>query len=56
MEQLILKTISRSLTDWKVIRNNWHGFTKEKLINFYDEMTGQVEQWERSGHSLSKLQ
>lgn len=56
MQQLILETIFRSLTDCKVIRNNQHGFTKEKLTNFYDEMIGQVEQWERSGHSLSELQ
>lgn len=41
-EQLILETISRCLKDWKGIRNNQHGLTKEKLINFWDEMTGLV--------------
>lgn len=41
-EQLILETIFRCLKDWKGIRNNQHGFTKEKLINFWDEMTGLV--------------
>lgn len=42
MEQLILETISRCLKNWKVIKNNQYGFTKEKLINFYDEKTGLV--------------
>lgn len=56
VEQLILETTSTCLEDWKVIRNNQHEFTKEKLINFCDEMTGLVEQWESRGEGLPKLQ
>lgn len=36
MEQPMLETICRFLKDWKVLRNNQHAFTKQKLINFCD--------------------
>ncbi|KAK4816388.1 LOW QUALITY PROTEIN: hypothetical protein QYF61_016705 [Mycteria americana] len=48
MEQLILETIYRQLTDKKITRSGQCGFTKGKscltnLITFYGEMTGLVD-------------
>jgi len=48
MKQLIVETISRH-TDKKIIRSIQYGFTKGRscltnLINFYDEMTGLVDE------------
>ncbi|KAK4826732.1 hypothetical protein QYF61_010985 [Mycteria americana] len=48
-EQLILETISMLMNDTKIIRSSEHGFIKGKscltnLINFYDEMTGLVDE------------
>ena len=47
MEQLILETICRHIQDEKIIRSSQHGFIKScmiKLIKFYDEMVGLVEE------------
>jgi len=47
MEQLILGPISRPIKDKKIIRSSQHGFIKScmiKLIKFYDEMVGLVEE------------
>ncbi|KAK4828882.1 hypothetical protein QYF61_001440 [Mycteria americana] len=52
--QLILETISRHTKDEKIIRSRQHGFTNWKscltnLINFYDEVTGLVDEWRAVG-------
>ncbi|KAK4830476.1 hypothetical protein QYF61_011200 [Mycteria americana] len=49
MEQLIPETISRHIKGKKIIISSQHGFTQGKscltnLTNFYDEMTGLVDE------------
>ena len=49
IEQLSLETISMPFKDKKIIRSSQHSFTNAELcmtnlINFYDEMTGLVDE------------
>ncbi|KAJ7422818.1 rna-directed dna polymerase from mobile element jockey-like [Pitangus sulphuratus] len=48
-KQLIVETICRHIKDKNITRSNQHGFTEAKsclhnVINFYDEMTGLVDE------------
>ncbi|CAM4502552.1 unnamed protein product [Lepidochelys kempii] len=50
MEQVLKVSILKHFEDRKVIRNSHHAFTRcksclTKLIAFYDEITGSVDEW-----------
>lgn len=53
VERIPLEAISRHLEGKNIIRNNQHGFDRDKsslsnLIAFCDELPGPVSHWERT--------
>jgi len=53
VEQILLQAVPSYLKENNVLRNNQHGFARDKsslsnLIAFCDERTGPVSNWERT--------